>query len=119
MQRIDKDLLDSMLELIRDYHSQRFLGEEAMREHCSRIIDKAYEIEAACGLHWNGIYEFCCGILMGGGVKEEACNEEVYRALGLLGWKVCRLRRVKAAVKRAEETDCHGRTDGGTDECMM
>lgn len=95
--KLNKKLLDELIELNRAYQGMWREGEEAMTEQCRKMVDKALEIEADSKIFWSAINDFCSGILMLGGLKGDAENEEIYRALEIFGWEL----------------------DGGTDECTM
>ena len=98
---LSKKLLDELIELHRAYNGMGAHSTEEMAAHCGLMIAKASELERLNGATWHSINDLLSGCISSGGLNEAATNEDIYRLLAILGWKV--VRKVKVHIVTVEE----------------
>lgn len=88
MKKIDKALLDGFIEVHRELARTDVMDDAAFKEAVGRCHESAERVQAACGVYWGAVDDFMHSILVLRGVCPEASNEDIYKALEILGWEV-------------------------------
>ena len=82
---IRKDQLDHLIELYRELNDTPYESGNVDRI-VKEGIKVAEAIEEDCGVNWNAFCDFTWSVVRF--LKKDATNEEVYKVLEMLGWKV-------------------------------
>lgn len=82
MKKINKQDLDSLIYLIRQYWAT------SNKELLPARSALGMKIESDCGLNWLASIHFVDGIVKYGGLDSNADNRTIYMAFQLFGWDV-------------------------------